>query len=179
MERSGVFPAREIILKAVLSVVGKKSILCFQRLSVTHYDVTFKDGCKEALETLLVSGISIEGLNINIYESAPKSIAVTIKNLPAEVPDPLLSALLSSYGEVIGVTKARDADGIWTGDRTVEMLVAKDIPLVSVLADTQSMYVIEVSECLATTATDRATLYLSATTSAIVYVSVVEVMNIW
>ena len=51
-----------------------------------------------------------------------------MKNLPAEVPDKHLVDLLLTYGEVLRSKHVLDDEGIWTGDRLVEMVIKSDNP---------------------------------------------------
>ena len=127
--KDGIFPTRGIVLQSVLDVVkDKKLIYCFQRLSASHYDITFVDDAQEARDLLLEAGITIQGVHLPLFESDPKTTIVTVKNLPAEIEDEILTACLSTYGEVLSVTKVLDDDEIWIGDRTVEMVIKSDIP---------------------------------------------------
>ena len=127
--KDGIFPTRGIVLQSVLDVVGDKNLIyCFQRLSASHFDVTFAEGAEDARDSLLEAGITLQGVHLPFFESDPKTISVTVKNLPAEIDDDLLMQCLSTYGEALGVTKVLDDDGIWMGDRTVEMVIRSDIP---------------------------------------------------
>ena len=127
--KDGIFPTRGIVLQSVLDVVGDKNLIyCFQRLSASHFDVTFAEGAEDARDSLLEAGITLQGVHLPFFESDPKTISVTVKNLPAEIDDDLLMQCLSTYGDALGVTKVLDDDGIWMGDRTVEMVIRSDIP---------------------------------------------------
>ena len=81
-------------------VEDKKLIYCFQRLSASHFDVTFVDGAEEARDLLLEAGITLQGVHLPLFESDPKTISVAVKNLPAEIEDDILMTCLSTYGEV-------------------------------------------------------------------------------
>lgn len=125
----GVFPSRSLILESILVVIKEKSsLLCFQRLSASHYDITFKQDQQDVRDSLLQSGIHIAGTHISLFESDPKSVFVSVKNLPAEVPDEKMNQVLLDFGEVLGSSHVLDDDDIWNGDRKVELIIKKDIP---------------------------------------------------
>lgn len=125
----GVFPSRSLILESILVVIKEKSsLLCFQRLSASHYDITFKQDQQDVRDSLLQSGIHIAGTHISLFESDPKSVFVSVKNLPAEVPDEKMNQVLLDFGEVLGSFHVLDDDDIWNGDRKVELIIKKDIP---------------------------------------------------
>ena len=125
----GIFPSRAEVLQAILVVVKDKSALrCLQKLSSSYYDVTFVDSEADKKDDLLDSGIEIGGHHVSLFESDPKSVFVSVKNLPAEVPSEKVTAVLSDFGEVLGSNNCFDEEGIWNGDRSVEMVLKKDIP---------------------------------------------------
>ena len=127
LSTDGVFPSRAEVLQEVLDIVPKASIFCFQKLSATNFDCTFKSGREASRDLLLASGISYKGYHLEFFESAPKSTAVTIKNLPAEVSDMTLTDRMSEFGGVFNISHSME-DGLWNGDRIVDMKVLKDIP---------------------------------------------------
>lgn len=91
---------------------GKSSLLCFQRLSASHYDITFKEGYETQRDLLLHNGISLAGQHIDVFESDPKSVWVTMKNLPAAVPNTKVLPNLLPYGEVLHSKIVKDEDDL-------------------------------------------------------------------
>ena len=124
---NGILPTRGEILTEILEVVPKEAIYCFQKLSESSFDVTFKTGYEAQRDALLMGGASYKGIHLEFVESAPRFTKVFVKNLPAEVPDFVLMECLSVYGNVKDISRPSE-EGVWTGDRCVQMKISSDIP---------------------------------------------------
>ena len=84
--KDGIFPTRGIVLQSVLDVVGDKNLIyCFQRLSASHFDVTFAEGAEDARDSLLEAGITLQGVHLPFLNLTRKPFRLRSKIYPLKL----------------------------------------------------------------------------------------------
>ena len=112
-------------LSALLGSVRKEDVKCVQDMR-KYFRVTFVS--KEIKDYFSSRGLKIRGIQIPFLE-ADESCVVRLFNIPFEVPEGNVKAVLSLYGTVISHQLEVDREsGIYTGTRLLRMRINKPIP---------------------------------------------------
>ena len=116
---------RKSFLSALLGSVRKEDVKCVQDMR-KYFRVTFVS--EEIKDHFSSRGLKIRGIQIPFLE-ADESRVVRLFNIPFEVPEGNVKAVLSLYGTVISHQLEVDREsGIYTGTRLLRMRINKPIP---------------------------------------------------
>ena len=97
--------------------------------------ITFKD--QAVRDDVLARGVSFQGNSLRVVCAMSEVRSVYVRDLPIEVPDDVVSAFLSSYGDVVLVSRStyKDFPAVCDGNRVVRIVLKQDVPYYVRIAD--------------------------------------------
>ena len=97
--------------------------------------ITFKD--QAVRDDVLARGVSFQGISLRVVCAMSEVRSVYVRDLPIEVPDDVVSAFLSSYGDVVLVSRStyKDFPAVCDGNRVVRIVLKQDVPYYVRIAD--------------------------------------------
>ena len=123
------------VLPQLLECLPSEKVAAVQFLRGGVVRITFTD---EAVSNdVLARGISFQGSLLRVVCASSEVRSLYVRDLPVEVSDDVVSAFLSSYGDVVLVSCStyKDFPSVRDGNRVVRIILKQDVPSFVRIAD--------------------------------------------
>ena len=124
-----------VVLPQLLECLPRDKVKVVQFLRGGVVRLTFVDAAVR--DDVLARGILFQEIQLRVVSAMSEVRVLYVRDLPIEVPDDVVSSFLSSFGDVVHVTRStyKDFPSVCDGNRVVRIVLKQDVPYFVRIAD--------------------------------------------